>query len=412
VDSPESRPLLQQPWLFTRQGLGLMALITAIAATFLANDVAYLAASVLVIGLLSRAWAALAFTRVNYTRRTLQRRAFAGDELTLESEVSNPRPLPLAWVEVWEQIPHALEPEGWKERSYAQPDSVWVERGIALWPYQRLRWRRRLRCNRRGVYQLGEARLRTGDPFGFFERERAWNDRLEVLVYPRVVPLRQLGLPLHHPSIDAVSPRSIVSDPTRTATVRDYRPDDPLRLIHWPTTARRSALQVRVLEPATSLHVSLVLDVRGFAFGIYRGELLEAAVSALASMAVFLQSKGAPVALLANTNPPIVVPPGASVAHLQQVLESLARLEPSASAPPLTASWARAEVPASNSVVLACSEMTSDLDRSLAELTSAGASVLLLLAATRAFGPSARVPTLRLTPGCDLAAVLEGRGRA
>ena len=26
MDSPETRPLLQQPWLFTRQGLGLMAL--------------------------------------------------------------------------------------------------------------------------------------------------------------------------------------------------------------------------------------------------------------------------------------------------------------------------------------------------------------------------------------------------
>ena len=34
-----------------------------------------------------------------------------------------------------------------------------------------------------------------------------------------------------------------------------------------------------MLEPATSLHVSLLLDVRGFTFGIYQGELLELMLS-------------------------------------------------------------------------------------------------------------------------------------
>ena len=83
-------------------------------------------------------------------------------------------------------------------------------------------------CHRRGVFRLGQARLRSGDPFGFFERERSFDDRLELLVYPRVVPLRRLALPLHHPSLDVVSPSSPVADPTRTATVRDYRPDPRL----------------------------------------------------------------------------------------------------------------------------------------------------------------------------------------
>jgi uncharacterized protein (DUF58 family) len=345
---------------------------------------------------------------VAYSRRVLGGRAFCGDELILESSLANPRPLPLPWVEVWEQLPLALEPAGWKERSFSQPDSVWVERGLGLWPYQRLRWQRPLRCQHRGAFRLGEARLRTGDPFGFFERERAWHDRLEVLVYPRVVPLRQLGFSEHHPSIDVVSQRSVISDPTRTATVRDYRPDDPRRLIHWPTTARRSALQVRVLEPATSLHVALVLDVRGFGFGIYRSELLETAISAVASIAVYLHSQGAPVALIANTRPPLVVPPGASVAHLQQLLESLARLEPVAGLPLLP--WALDELPRGNTVVLVVSDMTSELARATRELEQSGFSVLLILATAHTHPPTIRGRRMMfLTPGCDLAAVLEGR---
>ena len=406
MDSPEVRSVVGAPWLFGRQGLGLLALITAIAATFLATDVTYLAGALLLVGLGARAWAALAFARVVYTRRTSRNRAFCGDELALESILANPRPLPLPWVEVWELLPAALGPAGASERSFAEPDRVWVSRGVALFPYQRLRWRRKLVCRHRGVFALGEVRLRTGDPFGFFEREGQVRDRLELLVYPRVVPLRRLGLPLHHPSLDVVSPNSPVADPTRTATLRDYRPDDPQRLIHWPTTARRGDLQVRVLEPATSLHVSLLMDVRGFGFGIYQAELLELIVSAVASLAVFLHGEGAPLALLANTNPPLTIPPGASVPHLQYILESLARLKPKPG--PALVPWALAGLPRGNTVVLAASDATADLRRSIVHLQEAGFTVVSLLAMARA--RSTPLATVSITPGCDLAARLEGRG--
>jgi uncharacterized protein (DUF58 family) len=411
MDSPEARPLAATPWLFGKQGLALLAFVTAIAATFLATDVTYLAGSLLVVGLMARAWAALAFVRVSYARTTGRQRAFRDDELVLESTLANPRLLPLPWVEVWEQLPLALRPEAPRERSYVDLERVWVSRGLAVWPYRRVRWRRKLVCTRRGVFALGEVRLRTGDPFGFFERERAFGRPLsnqQVLVYPRLIPLRRLDLPLHHPSLDVVSARSHVTDPTRTATVREYRPDDPQRIIHWPSTARRGSLHVRVLEPATSLHVSLLLDVRGFSFGMYREELLELTLSAVASIAVFLQGQGAPTSLLANTATPVIIPPGASVPQLQSTLESLARFSPTAG--PNVVPWALEHLPAGNTVILCSSDVSPDLGASISQLQHAGARVLVLLASTE---PRARtagaVPTLRVTPGCDLAALLEGR---
>src|SRR5947209_1433268 len=245
MDSPEARALAAEPWLFGRQGLGLLALVMAIAATFLATDITYLAGALLLVGLAARAWAALAFARVSYTRRTSRVRAFCGDEVALESTLANPRPLPLPWVEVWEHLPAALAPAGASERSFVDPNRMWLSRGVAIWPYQRLKWSRKLVCSHRGAFRMGQITLRTGDPFGFFERERHLQDTLELLVYPRVVPLRHLGLPLHHPALDVVGPNSPIADPTRTATVRDYRPGDPQRLIHWPTTARRGSLQGR-----------------------------------------------------------------------------------------------------------------------------------------------------------------------
>lgn len=404
MDSPEARGVIGVPWLFGPQGLSLLALVTAIAATFLATDVTFLAGALLVVGFAARGWAKLAFARVSYTRSTSRTRAFCGDQLWLECTLANPRPLPLPWIEVWEHLPAALGPDGPSERSFTDTGRVWVSRGVALWPYQRLRWRRKLVCRRRGVFDLGDIRLRTGDPFGFFERERQLRDRDELLVYPHVVPLRRLGFPLHHPSMDATA-NSPVADPTRTATVRDYRPDDPQRLIHWPTTARRGSLQVRVLEPATSLHVSLLLDVHGFNFGVYQSELLELTLSALASIAVYLQSEGAPVALLANTTPPLVIPPGASVPHLQHILETLARLRPRVGTSLVP--WALGRLPRGNTVVLAASDLASDLRHSILHLQEDGFTVLSLVAMSKS--RSSPLASVSITPGCDVAALLEGR---
>jgi uncharacterized protein (DUF58 family) len=165
---------------------------------------------------------------------------------------------------------------------------------------------------------------------------------------------------------------------------------------------------VRVLEPATSLHVSLLLDVRGFTFGIYRHQLLELTLSALASIAVFLQGQSAPIAFLANTDPPLIVPPGASVPHLQSILENLARLEPHPGTALLP--WALESLPPGNTVVVATSDVAIDLQRTIRQLEDAGFHVLLLLAFDQSHTGLRRPGTISLTPGCDLSARLEGRG--
>jgi uncharacterized protein (DUF58 family) len=406
MDNPEARAPLAPPWLFGRRGIAILGLVTLLAATVATPDVAYLAACLFLAGLLARAWAAAAFERVTYARRPLTSRVFCGDELIVESSLVNAKPLPMPWVEVWEQLPLALAAEEQVERSLDDPRRGWLRRGLSIGPYRRVRWRRRFVCSRRGAYHLGDTWLRGGDPFGLFEDQRqvSLTDATEVVVYPHVVALRRLGLPLHHPSLDAASPRSPVADPTRTATVRDYRPDDPRRLIHWPTTARRGALQVRVLEPATSLRVSLVLDLRAFVLGIYRDQLLELAISALASIAVYLHAQGQPTALLANARPPLVLAPGTSLDHLQHLLESLSRMETQAG--PALLPWIMADLPRGSSVILASSDVAPDLQLTIGHLEASGCSVLPLLAGSRAAGRRGRA--IHLSPGCDLAATLEG----
>jgi uncharacterized protein (DUF58 family) len=149
--------------------------------------------------------------------------------------------------------------------------------------------------------------------------------------------------------------------------------------------------------------VCLVLDLRGFTFGIYRDDLLESALSALASIAVYAQDQGHPVAFLANSQALVEIAPAASVGHLQQVLEAMARLEPVPG--PALLPWLLGKLPRRSTAVLAVSEMTPDLHTTIATLRAADFKVLMLLAVSR----SRAGADLYLTPGCDVGAVLEGR---
>ena len=407
MESPESRLLYTSPpWLFGNQGLSLLIVAALVGLVFSLFDVAFLAGGLLLVGLAARGWARVALDGVTCERRLRSRRAFHGETVVVETTVTNARWLPLPWAEVWERYPRVLEPDGAVEPSYAMPRSAWVSRGVALWPYRRTTWQRLLRCQQRGAYRFEPPHLRAGDPFGMAERETVSSGDVELLVYPRVVRLRRLDVRLHHPALDVASARSPAADPTRTAALRDYRPDDPLRLIHWPSTARRGDLQVRVLEPATSLRVSLVLDVRGFPNGFYRETLFELAISAVASMAMFLHEQGHPTSVIVNSDPPLVLPGGTSVAHLESILAALARLT-NTPGPPLVP-WALAHLPRGNSVVLVMSDRAPSIETTLAGVERAGFRVVPMLACTekRELG---RRQVHHLLPGWDLAALLEGR---
>lgn len=414
MENPEARTPPTVPWLFHALGLGALLVVTLVAAASEALEIALLAGCLLLVGLAARLWSAGALGRLRYVRHATPVRAFCGESLQFETSLTNAKPLPLPWVEVWERFPTELQPDGYLERSNVEPRFAWLCQGAALWPYQRARWRHTVECRHRGVFRLEPAQVRTGDPFGLIERQAVLPEPVthEIVVYPRVVPLSRFALPPRHPTLDVPGARSLVRDPTRTIGLREYLPGDSQRLIHWPSTAHRGSLQVRLLEPTVALRTCLVIDVHAFhyAWALYRETLWEMALSAVASVAVYLHQQGQPVGLLASTDPPLDLPLSTSPGQLQTLLEALARLQPKRAVSYPLAPWLVDRLPRGSVVVLATSDLAENLPARIAELEAAGFHVLLLLAgkaSLSALGMSDRF--LFLTPGCNLQAVLEGR---
>ena len=83
-----------------------------------------------------------------------------------------------------------------------------------------------------------------------------------ILVYPRIVPVTELGLPAQHPFGDHRSSRRLVEDPMRLMGSRDYSQGDNFRFIHWKATARQQKLQTKVFEPSATRPLAIFLNMQ------------------------------------------------------------------------------------------------------------------------------------------------------
>ena len=116
-------------------------------------------------------------------------------------------------------------------------------------------------CSRRGLYILGGARLKSGDPLGIYTVSLEYPASQTLLVLPPVVPLPNLEVAPGGFSGEG-RPRSHSPEQTvRAAGVREYQPGDAWRLIHWPTTARRNKPFIRLLEGTPAADWWLLLDL-------------------------------------------------------------------------------------------------------------------------------------------------------
>ncbi len=282
-------------------------------------------------------WDRYCLSRVEYRRSFAPRRAFYGETVTFTIEVTNRKPLPLAWLEVIDELPVELVPfRGRVVPSVRQRRQHLVNLFSVRW-YERVRRRVPVRCAARGHFPLGPVRLRSGDIFGLTVRGQDLEQVDYLLVYPRVVPLAALGLPALHPLGDEPARRYLVEDPTRVVGTRDYSPGDPLRRIHWKATARAGSLRSKQYEATTShrFGIFLNLDTLG-RYAEYRGfirPVLELNILVAASVANWAIGENHLVGLFANGYLPqglrwVRLPPAPGTAQLASMLEALAKLFP------------------------------------------------------------------------------------
>jgi uncharacterized protein (DUF58 family) len=247
-----------------------------------------------------------------------KRRAFPGEEIILKATAENRKFLPV-WLQVKVPISGLAHAASSETQVAAETSLLW---------YQSARFQWELAAGRRGVHQVGPLGIVSGDLFGFFPKEKEIGETIEVIVYPRLVPLRSPALP-RRDFFGIPGAESPVQDPIYILGTRDYQQGRPAKYIHWKATARHHRLQEKIFEPTEQEKVLLVVDVGQFAQHKSEEEF-ERALEAVASVAVLLDERGCSVGLVTNGamtggGPPIL-PVTRNPQQLTALLEALARL--------------------------------------------------------------------------------------
>ena len=148
---------------------------------------------------------------------------------------------------------------------------------------------------RRGVYELGPAEVRVADPFGLLALTRWFEERTEVVVYPKIHELR--GFPLRGGNEEAGTRGARGRRGEEFANLREYRRGDDRRHIHWKSLARTGELFVKEFSLEAPRRHTVVLDLRREGLRTQDDEV-EDAVSAAASVLTHLAREGLPYRLL------------------------------------------------------------------------------------------------------------------
>ncbi len=264
TSKPDEKGYSSQPtgYLLSEAGLLVLLAFLLLAAWNRQVVIVVLLGLILSAAGLAKLWSRLSLVGVNCQRSLSEPRVFPGEYIELKLRLANRKLLPLPWVQVDDSIPEQLAPQGASLGAPADlPGCRWLTHAASLLWYTAINWRARLLCRKRGYYQLGPVTVSSGDIFGFYPRSAEQPLVEHVIVYPKIYPIGELGIPSLYPIGETKAERRIFEDLTRPIGVRDYTPHDSLRHVHWKASARHQNLQVKVFEPTTTLNVAIFVAV-------------------------------------------------------------------------------------------------------------------------------------------------------
>ena len=257
-----------------------------------------LAAGGLVVGAVVWLTTRLALVALDATVELSVDRVVAGEGITAIVRIANRKPLPLPWLDVRLFLPEGVEP------AHIPPGvpKGWVNAGFAPRGHEKLTVRFPLVAAARGAYAVGPLRLRASDWLGFMSIERTVPIAIPVVAYPAPLATRDRHLPSLRPLAETAVRRGLVPDPLRFRGVRDHRPGDPRKEIHWKASARLRELQTKLYEPATSLDAVFLVNVASYEqYWIQADpEAVELVVSASADLVRQAAAAGRQVGLVTN----------------------------------------------------------------------------------------------------------------
>ena len=272
--------------------------------------------------LLGSWWSRTALNHVCIQRK-FSDRVFIGQPIPVRLEITNKGWLPIVWMLVHESLPVALiSPNFYRQI-------------ITLGSHQTLTLDYALQANKRGYFSIGPLFYSSGDLWGLSKTDERKGETVNLIIYPRIIPLTRVTLPSQSPFGTLHHKNPIFEDPARVTGKRDYQVGDSLRRVDWKATAILRRMQVKQFEASIAIETHIFLDLNLEDYEIrQRFATTELAIVIAASLANWTIQHKQSVGLYTNGLDPLTenqslppLPAHKGTSHLMSILEVLARVQ-------------------------------------------------------------------------------------
>lgn len=247
------------------------------------------------------------------TRRLDRRETFVGDPIQVSYQVKNQSWLP--WFNLALNTPRPEELAG----------DCPVSKAVSLMPKEAHEFTCVLRPMKRGIWVLPGYELVAADPFRLEAKKYAWEEPVELLVYPRIVPLESLDISPSELFGNHRTQNRQLTNPASLAGLHKYVPGEPLRQIHWKATAHTGHLQTKEFELRGANTVELVVDLfKGAQWEEGNVSTMDSAASLAASLAFQLANSGDVLGLHMYGDQDYRIPPSGANIAVWPILRNLA----------------------------------------------------------------------------------------
>ena len=221
--------------------------------------------------------------------RKFEKRAFWGEEVTVQLEIRNKGWLPIPWLLVYESLPVELAA------------GTSIKRVLSLGPHGRTQVVYKLGAFKRGYYPVGPFITKLGDTLGLADIQELEKQSDFITVYPHIIPLANAKLPSRSPLGTLRHHLPIFEDPARVRGKRDYVASDSMRRVDWKATASTGRLQVKQFEPSIALQTVIFLNLNASEYvARHCIDATELAIVVAASLANWAVTQKQSVGLITN----------------------------------------------------------------------------------------------------------------
>lgn len=241
------------------------------------------------------------FKNLKVKRTTLKDKVYPGEEFEVITEVENNKRLPIAFFYMEEELPGGVD-RLTHEKFDSKGDKNYYTSSYSVWWYERIKRIYKYRIDRRGVYFFRKINLSIGDFFGLSYEKKSIDDFIEIVVYPRLLPLKELGLKTNSLQGNNIIKRWIYKDPIYIKGIREYSVEDRMKDIHWKSSLRMNKLMVKDYDYTSEREVVIIVNVQcGEPYWSFIDpDTIDNTVEVAAAMAKQCIEEGIPVGMWAN----------------------------------------------------------------------------------------------------------------